>query len=716
MLHRFRHRIVIPVVILWLLLTISGIAVRVVVWKRLSRSLDASGDATYLEDALSELTSALQDADDSQRGYLLTGNEGYLEPFNDTKANLSADFKKLADTAHQDASLEKDLAALRDLVNLKMAELDETIKLRHDKGLKEALTEVNAGKGRESSEKIRKVMWRMRERRQNIFSSAWANTRQNLELLQRIGQAVGFLGLGAGIFALYLVRVSFVQERARWRLLEEKLRAEKIATEKTAYLADLSHELRTPMNAILGFGELLQGEKLTPRQAQYVHAIRSSGSGLLQLINDVLDLSKLEAGKLELHLEPADLREVGEFIRTMFAQQAAAKSLELRIAVDGLPRALLLDRLRLRQVLVNLVGNAIKFTAKGHVALRARWEPLAEDRSRGTLNIEVEDTGIGIPPEKHNEVFKPFVQAATQQQSQGTGLGLSIVKRLTLAMGGNVTLQSSPGEGAIFRLCFAEVAVSSRVPITDVLATGTQVDFNDFSPAKILVADDNKTNRELISGLFADSLHRLHFAANGQEALALIAEERPDLVLLDIRMPVLDGRATLADIRKRPELASLPVIAVSASTHADDDAHLAARFNGFMRKPFSRQALYQQLARFLPRSPRQPKLAPSTAAPPPAPLPSAQVTSADSRDAAAELLALHREKWPRLRDTLAINETLAFAQKIRHIGQTMQLQPLITYADRLAIEAETYAIKDLERTLAEFPLLIAPIEQRECLQ
>src|SRR5512142_3125070 len=185
--------------------------------------------------------------------------------------------------------------------------------------------------------------------------------------LQQITWVAGLLGVGAGLFALYFYRVDYRQERARRELLEEKLRAEQAVVEKSAFLANMSHEIRTPMNAILGFTELLEPEGLTPRQSEYVRAIRDSGASLLQLINDILDLSKLEAGKLELHAEPTDMRDSCEFLRTVFGQQAAKKSLQLKFEVSpDLPHALLLDRIRIRQVLVNLLGNAVKFTERGH--------------------------------------------------------------------------------------------------------------------------------------------------------------------------------------------------------------------------------------------------------------------------------------------------------------------------------------------------------------
>src|SRR5438046_2234596 len=209
--------------------------------------------------------------------------------------------------------------------------------------------------------------------------------------------------------SVYFYQIYKKQERAQRKFLQEKLDAEEAVKEKSAFLANMSHEIRTPMNAILGFSELLEPEGLTPRQSQYVRAIRDSGASLLQLINDILDLSKLEAGRLELHPDPTDMRDSCEFLRTVFGQQAVKKSLQLHFEVSPLlPRPLLLDRLRLRQVMVNLLGNAVKFTDAGRIKTRVFWQG-GDNGGTGTLLIDVEDTGIGIAADKLEEVFHPFV-------------------------------------------------------------------------------------------------------------------------------------------------------------------------------------------------------------------------------------------------------------------------------------------------------------------
>jgi PAS domain S-box-containing protein len=509
-------------------------------------------------------------------------------------------------------------------------------------------------------------------------------------------------------------QLEYYQERARRELAEGKLHAEQAVREKSAFLANMSHEIRSPMNAILGFSELLEPEGLTPKQSQYVRAIRDSGASLLTLINDILDLSKLEAGKLELHPDPTDMRDSCDFLRTVFGQQVLTKSLQLQFEISPeLPHALLLDRLRLRQVLVNLLGNAIKFTERGGVKLRVSWKS-DKNPSSGTLMIDVEDTGIGIPADKLDEVFKPFVQVGSREtaEKEGSGIGLTIVKRIMDLMGGVLTVESVVGKGTVFHLQLANVPVSERLPLGDHAEPGGAVDFNDFAPATLLVADDHQANRELIAGIFEKTHHHVQFASNGQQALESLEKTRPDAVLLDIWMPVMDGRTTLAEIRKRPGLASLPVIAITASGEASADPEGRSQFSGFIRKPFSRHTLFIALAKFLQRaSQKEAKAAVSSAemaASIPRPSPE---RAAQWRELTLKLRRQEADEWPHLRDSLAINGTRAFARKLSGLAQASQCSPLATYAATLTTFADGYAIGQMESHLAAFPKLVESIER-----
>jgi signal transduction histidine kinase/CheY-like chemotaxis protein len=562
-------------------------------------------------------------------------------------------------------------------------------------------------------DRIREIIKRRHDDRRDLLSARGEGTRREMKWVHQLTWIAGLLGVGAGVFALYFYRVDYYQERDRRVLLEEKLHAEQSVREKSAFLANMSHEIRSPMNAILGFSELLEPDGLTPKQSQYVRAIRDSGAALLHLINDILDLSKLEAGKLELHPDPTDMRDSCGFLRTVFGQQAVTKSLQLQFELSpNLPRALLLDRLRLRQVLVNLLSNAIKFTERGCVKTRVFWESQGDGRS-GTLLIDVEDTGIGIPAGELEEVFKPFVQAEARQtaEREGTGIGLTIVKRLTELMGGSLAVDSKVGQGTVFHLRFPNVPVSGRLPVGDHAEPGGAVDFNDFAPATLLVVDDNSTNRAYMTGIFEKTHHHVLLANNGQEALACLGKARPDVVLLDIRMPVMDGRTTLAEIRKQASLMSLPVIAVTASSKAGEEMELQRQFSGYIRKPFSRQTLFVALAQFLQRESPGNGLEGQNLG---ETLKSIPVPSADQaaqwQELALELRRREATEWPTLRDSLAVNETRAFAHNLFTLGQAAHCAPLTTYAASLTTFADAYAIGQMEHHLTAFPKLVESIE------
>ena len=329
MIYRLRHGIIGPLAIVWLTAMIASVVMGTVAWSRFSNSIDASAAAEQFRESMYQLFSVLQDAEASERSYLLTGNAAYREAFMNADRSIPERFERLVASARRDPEGQTDLGELRCLVDLDLAGLRQAIAVRVEKG--PAGSEVAAIPEQTSTtmDRIREIIKRRHDNRLDLLSATGEPTRRQMKLLHQMTWLAGLLGIGAGVFAFYFYRLDYYQERDRRVLLEEKLHAEQTVREKSAFLANMSHEIRSPMNAILGFSELLEPDGLTPKQAQYVRAIRDSGAALLHLINDILDLSKLEAGKLELHPDPTDMRDSCQFLRTVFGQQALTKSLQL---------------------------------------------------------------------------------------------------------------------------------------------------------------------------------------------------------------------------------------------------------------------------------------------------------------------------------------------------------------------------------------------------
>ena len=325
--------------------------------------------------------------------------------------------------------------------------------------------------------------------------------------------------------------------------------AESASRAKSEFLANISHEIRTPMNAVIGFADLLKPLITDSKQKNYLASISSSGRNLLSLINGILDLSKIEAGKMELEYEPVRPRSLFDEVHRMFAAQAAVKNIELVIDYSrDIPDCLILDEVRLKQILFNLVGNAVKFTEKGFVRLQVQKRDSVGDGSID-LSITVEDTGIGIPAQYHADIFEAFKQKDGQSTKRfgGTGLGLSITRRLVEMMDGAITVQSEENKGSRFQIVIPHVSVVPAAAEPEALPSAVSDDIV-FDPACILVVDDLTLNRSLIKEYLAQTPLTVIEAENGEDAVRLARQHQPDLILMDIRMPVLDGIEAMKQI------------------------------------------------------------------------------------------------------------------------------------------------------------------------
>lgn len=376
---------------------------------------------------------------------------------------------------------------------------------------------------------------------------------------------------------------------------------------KSTFLATMSHEIRTPMNAILGFTELLEEEATGERERGQLAIISSSSRLLLDLINDILDLSKIEAGKTEIFPGPASLLGILDDLTNAFSQEVAKKNLEIRRELEpGLPGTVVIDGRRLRQVLFNLVGNAVKFTQEGTIRLAVTSEGHAE-QGRVNLSLTVEDTGVGIPQAIQERVFQPFTQGGEDSRG-GTGLGLPIAWGLVRAMGGELSLERSTSAGSVFRVLLPDVEI---VQVSSGASSELQLARIRFDANEVLVVDDVEHNLELVRRQLETLGLSCVVVADREEALRKARERPPALVLVDLRLEGASGTEVVRAFKEEDGLEAIPFVAMTASVlpEAEDEA-LRAGCEGFLRKPLSRASLIQELCRHLPHT--------STEAAPPA--------------------------------------------------------------------------------------------------
>lgn len=401
------------------------------------------------------------------------------------------------------------------------------------------------------------------------------------------------LCLGAALCWLIIWQFRRLNKLVIARDIAEK-KAQEALIVKENFLSNMSHEIRTPLNSIIGFTKLIGRRNLSPDVAEFTTAIQHAGDNLLRIVNDVLDLSKMEAGMLAIVPKPFRVRELMRSVETLFRQRVQEKGLRLSVTVDGqVPDLLSGDDTRLTQILVNLIGNAIKFSPGGEIRVLVSVE--SQTSSEAMLNFKVRDEGIGIEPEKLSQIFERFTQAdtSTARKYGGTGLGLAIVRDLVALQNGTIQAQSQPGAGTEigFRIGYT-IAKEEPEPIADTAVLQVA------SGLEVLVVDDNIMNQSLMQHLLEDWKISCTLASDGSQAIEWLRKQHFDLILMDIQMPVMDGYAAAQYIRENLQL-STPIIAMTAyALEGEKEKCLHAGMDGYIAKPVNEHELLNLIAGF----------------------------------------------------------------------------------------------------------------------
>ena len=526
------------------------------------------------------------DAETGQRGFVLTGNESYLAPYNAAYTRIPQLLREVKGDLDNDPALKDDLDQLRRLSSLKISELAETISLRREKGFDFALAVIQTNRGEDYMDDIRNLGQRML-RRQNEL----------LDVSNRLTESKAFSSLLITLMAS--ISLMLIVGFFNLNFKREKDRALAANRAKSAFLANMSHELRTPLNAIIGYSEMLQEDIVIHLDRGAITSdldkIRSAGKHLLELINSVLDLSKVEAGKMDLYLETFAIAglsaEVVSILRPLADKNANTLTLECPPGIGSMHA----DLTKVRQSLFNLISNACKFTEGGHVVVSVSR---VKKDARDWVVFTVRDSGIGMSPEEIAKVFDPFTQAdaSTTRKYGGTGLGLALSRRFARMMGGDIEIESRKGEGSTFRMALPVVISTSGGEPAAAPAENTVQELPGTHQDLVLVIDDDPGVHDLLRRTLERQGFKVESARSGEEGLRLARALRPNAITLDIMMPGMDGWSVLAQLKSDRELASIPVVVLTIVDNRNLGFTLGA--SDYLTKPIDRERLVNVMTRY----------------------------------------------------------------------------------------------------------------------
>ncbi|WP_298735365.1 ATP-binding protein [uncultured Chitinophaga sp.] len=555
--------------------------------EQLLQELNVKNELQKLQTDMARTDSKVRGTVISQDTLHITGIEGEI-------ATIRSDLNTISKMMLDD-STEKLLTQLGYLVDEKNNFNVQVLDTFYGQGKHAAERMINNQKGRRLTEAINIILHSLDSTREAAVNRAVHVIDSSGQKAQNWGTILVCCACLASLLGfLYIISRIHRQEQLIDALDESQQKERKLSAIKEQFLANMSHEIRTPMNAVLGFTRLLQGQPLTEKSKEYVGAIQSAGENLLDIINDILDISKIESGMMRLEPVSFSLRSTLHSLQTMFQHKTAEKHLGLSVQIEEhIPDLLYGDVLRLTQVLVNLTNNAIKFTNTGSVSIRINQLPATDNNV--LLQFIVKDTGIGISPDKLPYIFDRFNQAEanTTRKYGGTGLGLAIVKQLVEMQHGTITVESQPGKGTAFKVTLPYLP-GEVIPetVTESYSNGHN-GHALHEDAHLLVAEDNRMNQDLLRHLLKNWHLRFQMVNNGREVLSALEKQHFDLVLMDIQMPEMDGYTAAQKIRQELH-SNIPIVAMTAHAMAGErEKCLGYGMNEYIAKPIREEELYR---------------------------------------------------------------------------------------------------------------------------